>query len=282
MSLTPQQQAVIETEGRALLVEAGAGTGKTFALVERFLYLLERYPDWPIDSIVAVTFTEKATREMRSRIRAAVEKRAADAPDDAGWQARRRELDRLAVSTIHGLCARILRENAIAAGIDPRFEVLEETDTTLLREEAVRQVLAELGAGVRVPAPGRRDPLELLRSFEVNDLREQMLRLLSQRGSAERLFTHLGDPAALMAKWGRKVGEMQSAIWRDWASLTTGTSWQCMSGARRMDASAPRAETSAARRWPSAASRSTAAAPAHGAATKAWPKSRSGSRPSAN
>lgn len=219
MNLTPQQLAAIDTEGRSLLVEAGAGTGKTAVLVERFLRLLERHPDWPIDSIVAVTFTEKATREMRSRIRAAVEARAAQAGVDSPWQARRRELDRLAVSTIHGLCARILRENPIAANVDPRFTVLEETDTALLREEAVRRVLAELGTGVRTPAAGKRDPLELLRSFEVNDLRDQMLRLLNQRGTAERLFARLDHPAALLALWREKVGEMQAAIWAEHLAL---------------------------------------------------------------
>lgn len=219
MNLTPQQLAAIEIEGRSLLVEAGAGTGKTAVLVQRFLRLLERHPDWPIDSIVAVTFTEKATREMRSRIRAAVEARAAQAGIDSPWQARRRELDRLAVSTIHGLCARILRENPIAANVDPRFTVLEESDTALLREETARQVLAELGTGVRTPAAGKRDPLELLRSFEINDLHEQTLRLLGQRGTAERLFKSLDHPTALLALWREKVGEMQRAIWAEQLTL---------------------------------------------------------------
>jgi ATP-dependent helicase/nuclease subunit A len=215
VKLTSLQEAAVLTEGRALLVEAGAGTGKTAVLVQRFLRVLETHPDWPIDSIVAVTFTEKATREMRSRLRAAVEARAAQ--EDAGflWQERRRQLDRLAVSTIHGLCARLLRENPIAAGVDPRFNVLGEAETALLREEAVRQVLAELGAGVRKPAWGSADPLELLRSFEINDLHEQMAGLLGQRGTAERLFERLDDKDSLLAFWRVKVCEMQTAIWTE-------------------------------------------------------------------
>ena len=64
MNLTLQQQLAITTEGRALLVEAGAGTGKTSVLTKRFLHLLDRHPDWPLESIIAITFTEKATREM--------------------------------------------------------------------------------------------------------------------------------------------------------------------------------------------------------------------------
>ncbi len=186
MNLTPQQEAAVVAEGRPLIVEAGAGTGKTAVLVERFLHLLERHPDWPVDSIVAVTFTEKATREMRSRIRAGVEARAAAASPQSPWHDRRRQLDRLAVSTIHGLCARILRENPIAAAVDPRFTVLDEQQTVLLREEAVRQALAQLASGVRPPGADGRDPFDLLVDFETRDLHEQMIRLLgrARRGRA--------------------------------------------------------------------------------------------------
>ena len=63
---TEQQIAAIETLDRALVVDAGAGTGKTWVLVSRYLHQLDEHPEWPIDSIVAITFTEKAAREMRS------------------------------------------------------------------------------------------------------------------------------------------------------------------------------------------------------------------------
>lgn len=224
MNLTPQQAAAVTTQGRALLVEAGAGTGKTAVLVERFLHLLDRRLAWPIDSIVAVTFTEKATREMRSRIRAGVEARAAAAGPNSPWQERRRELDRLAVGTIHGLCARILKDNPIAAQIDPRFTVLGEEDTALLREQAVRQALSELASGLRSPnsdtdPPDRHDPLDLLADFEVQDLHEQMIRLLGQRGTVDRLFARLPGKDDLLAEWQVRVREMQSAIWSEQLSL---------------------------------------------------------------
>jgi ATP-dependent helicase/nuclease subunit A len=202
-----------------LLVEAGAGTGKTAVLVERFLHLLERHPDWPVDSIVAVTFTEKATREMRSRIREGVEKEAAAAGPGSQWQVRRRALDRLAVSTIHGLCARILRENSIAAGIDPRFTVLEEQDTALLREQAVRQALANLAAGVRPEGSEEHDPFDLLADFETRDLHEQMMRLLSQRGTVDRLFARLPDPHELLEGWRAQVAAMCREIWDEQMAL---------------------------------------------------------------
>ena len=82
---TVDQNEAIFGEGRAMMVEAGAGTGKTTVLTERFLHLLDAHPDWAIDSIVAVTFTEKAAHEMRSRIRAKIEQRANET-GSALWQ----------------------------------------------------------------------------------------------------------------------------------------------------------------------------------------------------
>lgn len=205
---TPEQEAAITTEGRALLVEAGAGTGKTWVLVRRFIHLLDRHPDWPLDSIVAITFTEKATREMRSRIRAAVEAEARESRPGSHWRQRALELERLQVTTIHGLCARVLRENAIAAGIDPRFGVLDEQEADLLRDEAVRQTLAEL---VDQDSPA----LELLAVLQVHDLRDELLSLLGKRGTVERLFDLLPDEETLLAQWAAGVATMREAMWQE-------------------------------------------------------------------
>jgi ATP-dependent helicase/nuclease subunit A len=204
---TPEQEAAITTEGRALLVEAGAGTGKTWVLVQRFIHLLDRHPNWPLDSIVAITFTEKATREMRSRIRAAVEDQAGKSPPGSHWRRRVLELERLQVATIHGLCARILRENAITAGIDPHFAVLDQQDADLLKEDAVRQTLAEL---VEQDSPA----LELLAVLQVRDLRDEMLSLLGKRGTVGRLFNVLPDERALLAQWADGLAAMREAIWQ--------------------------------------------------------------------
>ena len=212
MSSTPEQTTAIQTIDRALLVEAGAGTGKTWVLVQRFLYLLEQHPDWPVSGIIAITFTEKAAREMRTRIRQALEQRAAQAPADPLWQARRHELEQLQVSTIHGLCARILRENAIAAGLDPRFEVLDEAQADILKETAVGQALAELAR------PGA-DPdsaiLELLASLQLLDLRDQLADLLRKRGTVERMFAELPGTAELLARWEQGAAEMRAELWQE-------------------------------------------------------------------
>ena len=207
MKATPDQQAAIQTEGRPLLVDAGAGTGKTWVLVERFIHLLEQHPDWPLESIIAITFTNKATREMRSRIRQAVEERAEAAQPDSHWQARRRSVDRLMVSTIHGLCAHILRENAISAGVDPRFQALDEVEAGLIKEEAINQTIAEL---VDQASPS----LDLLVSLNVRDLKNEMAQLLNQRGTVHRIMESLPDSQTLLKVWAKGLEEMRWGMWQ--------------------------------------------------------------------
>ena len=206
MKPTTEQSAAIQTQGRAVVVDAGAGTGKTWVLVNRFIHLLETHPDWPLESIFAITFTEKAAREMRTRIRKAIELKAFKLPDQERWQEHRLNLDRMQVSTIHSLCARILRENSIAAGIDPRFQVLDEQEGGLLKDEAIRKTIQTLDEKAH-PA------LELLTSLRIYDLRNVLAGLLQKRGTLYRLFHNLEDSAGLLRKWQEGFEEMRVAIW---------------------------------------------------------------------
>jgi ATP-dependent helicase/nuclease subunit A len=211
MEPTRAQIAAIQTEGRPVMVDAGAGSGKTWVLVQRFIYLLDRHPDWPVESLIAVTFTEKAAREMRTRIRQEVEAKARQLPDNPLWQTRRRELDRLQVGTIHSLCAQILRENAIAAQIDPRFDVLDEQEAELMRAEAVRSLLSDLSAleeDSDVPALG------LLAHLQVSDLHDQLSALLAKRGTVDRLFENLESPVAILAGWEKALERAREDIWQ--------------------------------------------------------------------
>ncbi len=207
MDPTSPQFRAITTEGHALLVEAGAGTGKTWVLVERMMHLLAQHPEWPLESIVAVTFTEKATREMRSRIRQGVEARAATATPGSPWHARVQQVDRLQVSTLHTLCARILRENAIVAQVDPRFGVLDEQEALLLQGEAIQQTLAHL-------ARNGDASLALLDSLRLSDLQRELGALLAQRGTVGRLFDGLPEASALLSHWRAGVAAMQEALWQ--------------------------------------------------------------------
>jgi ATP-dependent helicase/nuclease subunit A len=208
MKANPGQQEAIETRGRALVVEAGAGTGKTRVLVERFVHLLAANPDWPLESIIAITFTKKAAREMRTRLRQTIEARARKEGPISVWAERRRELERLKVSTIHSLCAHILRENAISAGVDPGFESIEEADKQILQEEAVRQAFIEL---VDEDHPG----LALLASLSIKDVREELAKLIGQRGTVQHLFDSLEDQAGLLEKWHFGLENMRLALWRE-------------------------------------------------------------------
>jgi ATP-dependent helicase/nuclease subunit A len=122
-----------------LAVIAGAGSGKTTALVERFVAIAGQ-PGLGPDRVLALTFTEKAAAEMKGRI----VRRFSDAKDEL----RRRQTEAAYVSTIHGFAARLLKENPFEAGVDPAFTVLAEFDQELLAEEALQAMYADpvLGA----------------------------------------------------------------------------------------------------------------------------------------
>lgn len=138
--MTPQQAQAVREHGRNLIVVAGAGSGKTRVLVERYLALLDRNPEWPLNALVAITFTRKAAQEMRDRVRQALEERLRSATDSttrAVWAARLASMDSARIDTIHGLCATLLRANAAEAGLDPDFTVLDEVEAGIVLDGAL-------------------------------------------------------------------------------------------------------------------------------------------------
>ena len=145
MQATPEQYAAIHQHDKNLIVVAGAGSGKTRVLVERFLQLLEQKPDWEISALVAITFTRAAAYEMRHRLRLELERRATGAKA-AHWARHLAGMDSARIDTIHGLCVDIIRANAAQAGVDPMFEVLDETEAAIMLDEAVEDVLAQIDA----------------------------------------------------------------------------------------------------------------------------------------
>ena len=144
-TLMPQQLQVVKTLDRPLFVSAGAGSGKTFTLTRRIVYALspESGPFVEhLDQVLAITFTKDAAAEIRDRVRRALIEEGMDEEaltvDDA-W-----------ISTIHGMCSRILRAHALELGIDPEFTVL--TDTDELMDQAVEHVLGRATAPDAAPA----------------------------------------------------------------------------------------------------------------------------------
>src|SRR5437867_3190180 len=116
------RQALDET----LFVEAGAGTGKTRALVERVVALV--LGGRTIDRIVAITFTEKAAAELKDRVRGELETALTTAGGEGAQLIREAltSLDRAAISTIHSFGQSLLRSFAAEAGVDPAFVVQDE------------------------------------------------------------------------------------------------------------------------------------------------------------
>lgn len=145
MQPTREQYDAIHISDKNLIVMAGAGSGKTRVLVERFLQQLENNPDWRINALVAITFTREAAFEMRHRLRQELEQRTRDS--GAGlWARPLAQLDSARIDTIHGLCADLLRANAAHAGIDPKFEVLDENESAILLDDIVHDALATIKA----------------------------------------------------------------------------------------------------------------------------------------
>lgn len=131
MSLTPEQLRVIDNRQRTIFVEAGAGTGKTTLLVECYLSGLLDDGLTP-EQLPTVTFTRKAAGEMRERIRRALL--------DRGESSLARRVQDAPIGTIDSFAARILRDNALEAGLDPAFGILEEERAAMLARQAFRDV----------------------------------------------------------------------------------------------------------------------------------------------
>ena len=132
--LNPEQREAVETLEGPLLVLAGAGTGKTRVLTTRFAHLLLTNRAWP-SQVLAVTFTNKAAREMRDRVAAIIQR-----PVEGLW-----------LGTFHALCARMLRRHSEHVGLTPSFSILDADDQLRL----LKQVCEAAGLDTkRWPVPG--------------------------------------------------------------------------------------------------------------------------------
>ena len=178
----PEQQAAVEATGR-VFVSAGAGTGKTAVLVERFARAVcDEGID--VDSILVITYTKRAAGELRARIRQELRNR--------GRADLARELDAAWISTIHGFCNRLLKTYPFEAGLDPRFRELDETQAPVLSGEAFDEALEGFCAEEQ---PER---LQLLTTYGARGLRRMITGIYETLRSAGRdLVLELGEGSSL-------------------------------------------------------------------------------------
>jgi ATP-dependent helicase/nuclease subunit A len=143
--LKPEQAAAAYTIDRHISVTAGPGSGKTTVLVERYLHILRQNKRLNIDQIVAITFTNRAANEMRQRLREQLNLilRTAAPDERTYWLNYKRTLDGAVITTIHGFCARLLREFPVEARIDPQFLLLDEHRAAMLLESVVEESLTQ-------------------------------------------------------------------------------------------------------------------------------------------
>src|SRR4030067_3592167 len=113
--LNKEQLKAIKYKKGPLLIIAGAGTGKTTVITERIKYLIQKELAKPSE-ILALTFTEKASREMEERV---------DIAMPYGYT-------QMWISTFHSFCDRVLRAEALHIGLDPRFKLMTEAEATQL------------------------------------------------------------------------------------------------------------------------------------------------------
>ena len=140
---TPGQEKTIKTLDKPLFVAAGAGSGKTFTLTQRIVWALkdgsgaEGKPYLnSLDQALIITFTNAAATEIKERVREALEKE--------GLHSAALQVDDAWISTIHGMCSRILKIHALDLGLDPEFEIIDDMTRNQLVNISIEEVLREL------------------------------------------------------------------------------------------------------------------------------------------
>ena len=134
--LNKQQQLAVDTVNGPILILAGAGSGKTKVLTHKIAYLLEKKLAQP-ENILAVTFTNKAAGEMKSRVYKLLNPHSGGILDTKSYQAR---IFMPWMGTFHSICLRILKANALVMGLNPNFVIYDSNDQV----DAVKEVLKKM------------------------------------------------------------------------------------------------------------------------------------------
>ncbi len=209
MRYTPNQKKAHDLN-RHIGVTAGAGSGKTEVLANRYLKILLE-SNVSVRSVVAITFTEKAAAELKLRVLKKIEEKTASSAGNDLLLAKlatvREEFTAAPISTIHAFCARILREYPLQ-GIGPGFEVLQGIDRWLVLRDTVDTTLRSIAN--RPQGDESRETLAiLLRMFGRKKLERIFAELLNHREAANRLMKSLYSKSdqQILAAWDKFLGE---------------------------------------------------------------------------
>src|SRR5258707_12004528 len=212
----PARDRLIAELETTFFVEAGAGTGKTTALVSRIVELVAR-DELPMERLAAITFTEAAAAELRDRMRQALEQAAltrSSEQERSRCEKASREVDLASVQTIHAFAGSLLRTYPLEAGLPPNFTMLDELEQDRTFDDRFRAWLYD-----QVPDPNFPERRAAVRralslGMSADQLRELATRLQDYRDLLEPSTVwprpEVADPVVVSRRWGASLLELAS------------------------------------------------------------------------
>jgi ATP-dependent helicase/nuclease subunit A len=228
---SPQKIAIYSTNP-FVVVSAGAGSGKTKVLTERFIHICEQKLEEQLgglgkatpshfsaeaEQIVAITFTKKAAREMKDRIYQQIEKKIMgvlkiyldpfqqEVAYDY-WKKQRDQLSMAVITTFHSFCSTILRDHAIEAGVSPNFKVIEEVEAVILQHQLLDDLFDEEPILEKWPL--------LFENYKVSSLKNSVMRIYSKFFETETKtdLESFFNPAKILAIWTEKQEKIRPKL----------------------------------------------------------------------
>jgi len=184
--LSEKQKQAANERKRDVIVTAGAGSGKTHTLVARFLTLLD--DGYRPEEIAAITFTDKASLEMKSRVRSKlieISQLSVDPEEREKWLDRLNAMDSARIGTIHSLCSQILKTSFAEAGIDPDFSVLDEKQCSMVKVRAIEEWLEFMTE--------KNNFHPLFQTFRIDEIRKILAGMLDRRLETKGIFERTFD-----------------------------------------------------------------------------------------